>query len=189
MTAVSRQDLSPDVEITAAEAQAAYALEERIRKTISKQRDAWVDLAGDLYTFQTTHAYRQLGYEGFEEWLASPDIDIKRRWVYELLSIWKHVVVDAGVPPEKLRTLEPSKVQDVMVAIRRRHVDPDRALADAAALSRNDLRQLYAGQGDSTTPTPTGAAPDDTPHYDAESEPQWVRCPTCNSRVREDQLQ
>lgn len=174
---------------TELEARAAFELEQRIKLTLGRTRLHWADLAGDLYTFQTTHAYAQLGYETFEEWLASPDIDIKRRWVYELLSIWKHVIIDAGVDPEQLRDLEPSKVQDVMVAIRRKQVDPQRALADARSLSRQDLRQLYGPQGDSTTSTPAGAAPDDTPHYDAEAEPQWMRCPTCGSRVREEQLQ
>lgn len=179
----------PETAVTEAGARAAYELEQRIRQTIGTQKMIWVDLAGDLYTFQTTRAHAQLGYETFEEWLASPDIDIKRRWVYELLSIWKHLVIDAGVAPERLKALEPSKVQDVMVAVRRQQVAVDRALADAEALSRNDLRQLYGPQGDSTTPTPAGAAPDDSTHYDAEAEPQWLRCPTCGSRVREEQLQ
>lgn len=162
----------------------AFEVEQRIKSVVLGMRVAWRHLAEDLYQFNQQRMWSDLGYGSFEEWLAGPEIDLQRRWVYELIAIWKELVIKAGADPEEIGKLEPSKLQELLPAVRRQQVTLERALADAGSLSRNDLRERYSLGGTSTTPTSNGSAPDDTTTYDAEAEPAYVRCPTCNSRVR-----
>jgi hypothetical protein len=166
-------------------AQAAFAAEQRIKDTIRTVRTAWVTLAGELYTFQDQALHKDLGYVTFEEWLASPEIDLSRRWVYELVGIWRDLVIKKQVTPARLEALEPSKLQEVLPAVRRGSVLLEEALADVEALGRQDLRERYGSRGAGTVQHGVVAGPDTSSGYDAGREPAMVACPTCGSRVRE----
>jgi hypothetical protein len=135
-------------EPTEVQATHAWEVEQRILATARILREAWVDLARDLY----------------------------------------ELVVLRDVEPDRLRALEPSKVQWVLPAISRKAVSVDRALADAEVLSRNDLRERYAPRGAGSTQTAAGSAPDDSTGYEATAEPARVPCPTCGSYVTEAQI-
>lgn len=169
-------------------ARQAYQVQERIRNTIAEVRTAWVRLAEDLFQFNQQRMWADLGFESFDEWVASPDIDYERRWVYELIRMWRELVVKAGADPEQLKHLEPSKLQDVLPAVRRQQVTLGQALSDAGELSRTDLRERYGTGGSGSTQTPTGSAPDVGTALNAEDEPEWMRCPTCGQRCRETDL-
>jgi hypothetical protein len=108
----------------------AWEVEQRILATARILREAWVDLARDLYEFFTQSLWRDLGHFSFDEWAETPSVGFGRRWAYEHIRIYRELVVLRDVEPDRLRALEPSKVQWVLPAISRKAVSVDRALAD-----------------------------------------------------------
>jgi hypothetical protein len=72
-----------------------------------------------LYQFQQARDWQALGYHSFEEWLASPEIELGRRHVFSLMEAYRTVVVEQGVPREELEDTEITKVAEVLPAIRR----------------------------------------------------------------------
>lgn len=159
------------------QANAAFEVEQRIRGNVRAMRGLWVRLAEDLFKFHDLEMWRDLGHSSFEEWLASPDIELERRWVYELVGMWRELVVKRHVDPAALEPVQVSKVREVLPAIRRGMVDVDDALADCETLGRDDLRTKYAatGAGTSGQPGPNGA-------LDAAAEPEFAICHACGSR-------
>jgi hypothetical protein len=172
------------------EVAAAYAFQVQERVVAAKTTiyEAWVDMAAGLYEFSSEQLWKTLGHDSFEAWLADPVIDLSRSWVFTLVSVYRELVVLQNVPEESLRGLNPSKLQDVLPVVRKRALPVGNVLADVESLSRGDLRERYRSGGTGTTQSANGSVPDDSTHYDAEREPQFVRCPVCQSRVREDQI-
>jgi hypothetical protein len=158
-------------------AQAAFEVEQRIITTKKTMERLWVDLAGYLYRFNDLSMWKDLGYRSFEEWLASPHIDLSRRHVFGLIQVWRDLVVKRNVEPKELEGVHVSKAQFILPAVRRGQVPVDEALSDARSLSREDLRERY--ERASAT-----SGPDTTTHYDADAEPAHAICPACGSRYR-----
>lgn len=128
-------------------AKKARRVEEKIVAGCAAIRTAWVVLAGYLHEFQAEGMWTDLGYDSFEEWLASPDISLGRSHVYTLIEIHRELVLEREVDPEELAECDVSKVGQVLPAIRRESIDVDEALADARELSRSDLRERYRKKG------------------------------------------
>lgn len=169
---------------------AAHRLQERILANYRLMREVWVAIASDLYRMQAPELpkrerpYHALGFDTFEEWIDQQPFG--RSWTYDLTAAYRRFVIDLAVPEERLARIEPSKVTEVLPAVRRNHVELDEALSDAETLSTSDLRRKYR---ELTKPTSSGRAPDTSTHYDAEAESALVRCYACNSLVPETQIQ
>jgi hypothetical protein len=164
------------------QASVAFQVEASIKRTAKFMRTAWAKLAEDLYRFHDLEMWRDLGHKSFEEWVADPEVGFEYRWVIELIALWRELVVTNGADPKEFDYLQPSKLQAVLPAVRRGYVKVDEALADVRALSRDDLRERYTPQG-----TDRGR-PDTSTRYEATAEPAYCVCPTCGSRVKEEQL-
>lgn len=158
-----------ELEQTAEQAQIVH---EQIRGGVTAIRDLWFWLAEKLHRFHQQRMWEALGYQSFDEYLATPEIDLARRTVYSLIESWRVLVVENGVEPKALHDTEASKVKEVLPAIRRGRVAALEALADARALTREDLRIRYQQQG-----AQLGA-----PHG-PNGHPGYTVCPTCGSRV------
>lgn len=128
-----------------AAAAAAHEIDQRIRRTVRAMKGAWVQLAGELYRFNRSGMWRDLGYETFEEYLEQPDLELRRRWVYELIGMYEQLVIERDVPAERLSELNSSKVREVLPAVRRGRVTLAQAFSDAETLSRPDLQERYRG--------------------------------------------
>jgi hypothetical protein len=162
-------------------AEAAFQVETRIKESIRRMRALWVDLARDLFMFEQSRLWAELGHSSFGAWMADPDIGIEAGWGYHLTSIYRELVAKRGVDPERLKDIEPSKVQVVLPAVRRGH-DLEEALADAESLGRDDLRERY--HGNASRRTAAGSMPDSTTAYDSESERPLRHCSTCGQVIR-----
>jgi hypothetical protein len=169
-------------------AKAAFVHEQRIKSTVRTIRAGWVRLAEDLYAFQHEEMWRDLGYDSFEGWLADPDVDIERRWAFQLIANWRETAVLRGADPKRLATIAPARLQEILPAVRRNLVSMEDAMEDAATLSRYDLRARYGAGGEGTRSSANGSRPDTGTDYDAEREPAMAICPACGSRVREENL-
>lgn len=164
------------------EAEYAYAAQQRIVIRAQEIRDQLVEFIRDVYEFKDKHLFRKLGKTSFNEWLADPEVDlpVERRMLFVYLQVWRDLVVERGMDPELLKTAPITKVAEVSPAIRR-GADADRALADAHALTRQDLHHRYRN----TDPV---EGPDNSSKYDGQAEPEYVSCPACGSRVTRDRV-
>jgi hypothetical protein len=164
------------------QAQAAFDVDQRIRHTLRDMRRMWMELARDLYFFTEAEMWRSLGHPSMESYLAQPEIGLDRRWVYNLKSIYSQLVIDRGIPETDLALLQPSKITQVLPAIRRGLVETDEALSDAESLSKEDLRVRYTflmGSAQRGLERPHREA-----GWDATDEPAWAICPHCGSRYQ-----
>lgn len=169
MEAVTGELLPPDDRAQELAAQQAQHAHERIRRHVSTLRGLWVDLAGELYTFTRLRLWKDLGYSSFEEYLEQPEIELRRRWVYDNIAIYQQLVIDRQVDPGRLRDIQVSKIKEVLPAIRRGIVSIDAGLSDAGALSRADLEVRYRGLASSQ---PGRADTSSTVETDFEPEPE-----------------
>lgn len=146
-----------------AAAERAWELEERIKRSCRTLRQEWASLAASLYAFSKARYWQNLGYETFEAWLRSPEIEIGRRHAYLLIEAYRELVVERGVTEAVLATAEVTKVREVLPAVRRGEATAEQALADCRSLSREDLAIKYRG-GEEHEPT------------------RWEVCSACGSR-------
>jgi hypothetical protein len=167
-------------EPTEATAALAHAVDQRIKGKILAMRRTWISLMGDLYEFHQGELWRDLGYTGFEAWLDDPEVELERRYVYDLIAMHHQLVVERGVDPSRLQQLKISKVREVLPAIRRGLVTVDEGLEDAEQLRRSDLEDRYRGKSsDGRT-----AGPDTSTEVRTAEEPEWRRCRCCGSLTR-----
>jgi hypothetical protein len=150
----------------------AQVVHEEIRGAVTAMRNAWYWLAERLYRFHDQRMWDTLGYRSFDEYLASPEIELARRTVYSLVETWRVLVIEQGVGLDELADTEVSKVKEVLPAIRTGRVAPLAAPADVRTLGRDDLRIRYAQQG-ALLGSPHGP----------NGHPGYTVCPTCGSRV------
>lgn len=162
------------------QAAAAFETEQQIKGIVREMQKGWLLLAGALYRFHDAKMWTALGYRTFDEWLASPDVEIKRRHVYGLIEVWRTLVIELGLQPRQLEGIQISKLRDVMPALRRGQVDPETALEDARTLAREDVREKYGLIAATATP----AEVERGQVLDAEAEPEHAICPNCGSRYR-----
>lgn len=160
-----------------AEIEQARALEQKIDRSLDLIRRAGWESVAHLYAFHDAEGWRLLGYESFEEWLASPGRELKRTHVFRLLRIWRTLVVEQKVPPAELGSAEPTKVDVVLPAIKKGTVSVSDALAHVESWSRSDVLKVYGKGRDPNAPV------------DAKAEPEYVTCPTCSSRVERTRLE
>lgn len=171
--------MSDDLQRVAAEA--AYEVQQRIIQRARQIKTLWVDLARDLYHFEQAQMFRDLGYTSFGSWMEDPDVDVESGWGYQLLSMWKELVVKRGIEAERLKGLNASKIQVILPAVRRGH-DVEDALADVESLGRQDLRDRY--HGSSSKPSSNGSGPDTSTRYEATDEEPKRFCPACGQEMR-----
>jgi hypothetical protein len=170
--------------ITPAQTQAATAaheMHERVKGIKRQMEGLWVELAESLHHFRVGQMWKDLGIPTFEAWLADPEVDLERRWVYKLTDAYRVLVLEQGVPLERVRQLKISKVNEVLPAIRRGQVKLETALSDIETLSRDDLEIQYRGLHSSTPGTPVSAT---SSVIETDHEPEWATCPTCGSSYR-----
>ncbi|MGH2716030.1 MAG: hypothetical protein ACRDM7_19540 [Thermoleophilaceae bacterium] len=155
----------------------AHAVQERIRAGVRAMKQLWIGLAEDLYRFNREELWRDLGYDSFEAWLATPEIELERSWVFRLISVYRELVIDRGVEPEQIAPLSVDKLRRVLPAIRRGHVTVEEALADVESVPHRDLQTRY----EAMTVRPPN---DPEPPIEPEAEPEYAMCPACGSRYQ-----
>jgi hypothetical protein len=174
-------DLAPIPPEQQAAATAAHQMDRHIRETVARMKGLWVELAEGLYHFRTGEMWKDIGYPTFESWLADPEVELERRWVYKLTDAYKYLVIEWGVDRERVQRLHISKVNEVLPAIRRGQVQLEAALADVESLNRADLEIQYRGLHSSMPGSATAAT---STTIETDEEPEWATCPTCGSSYR-----
>jgi hypothetical protein len=180
-----------------AEAEAAFAIDQRIRSKIREGRSAVWGLAEACYEFDEACGWYALGIDDLNEYLGDPEIGLSRSYFQRLVRAWRRVV--ARQLHEHLPELEPNKLDIVMVAVDKGQELLQDAIADAKSLSRSDIIDRYVtkrespemrapGQGDTggalvfsclleDTPEPVRADELDVPVTRVEIEPKGEATP------------
>jgi len=173
--------LPPDESPEAVAGREAWTVDQRIKQIKKATESLYVELAHSLYEFHEGEMWATLGYESMTEYFSDPDVQLDPRWAYNLIAIYRQLVVERGVDENRLKDLEVSKVTEALPAIRRGQVSVDEAFADIKALSKRDLKLKLSGRA-SETP----GQPDTGTTISTESEPEWAVCPSCGSRYQVD---
>lgn len=138
---VPARDLTP--EEAEERAEKCYALEEKVKTNLRVGRESLWEVAQALYEFDESNGWSALGYDKLNDWLAQPDIGISRSHYFRLVSVYHEMVVLRQVDAERLKEIEPQKIQIVLPAVKSGKVQLEEALDDAEALGRRDLRERY----------------------------------------------
>lgn len=160
-------------------AKSAFEVDFRVKQNVRKMRTLWVAIAEDLFKVWEQELWKDLGFGGFEDWLAQPEVAISKRHSYGLVEAWRELVVKRAVTPAQLEGVGIGGLREVLPAIRRGFVDVDEGLTDARELGRADLRHKY---GSSSTPTAGPGTPRAHEPIDPGLEPEFAICPACGSR-------
>lgn len=160
-------DLVRQPTMIAERADRAHELEQQVVVGCRTIRTAWLHLAAFLHEINAERLYTLLGYETFNEWLGAPEISLSRSHAYALIGSYVEFVIERGIAPESIATIEATKLAETLPALRRGDVQVEAAIADADALSRSDLREKYR--------RPDAALDADTEH---------PICPTCGARMK-----
>lgn len=176
MTEVAR---TPSAEELAAKS--AFEVDFRVKQNVRRMRTLWVAIAEDLFKVWEQELWKDLGFDGFEQWLAQPEVAISKRHSYGLVEAWRELVVKRAVAPAQLEGVGIGGLREVLPAIRRGFVDVEEGLTDARELGRSDLRHKYSS---SSTPTSGVGTPRAHEPIDPELEPEYAICHACGSRYR-----
>jgi hypothetical protein len=120
-------------------------MDREIREIKRQMESLWVLLAERLYHFRVGEMWKDIGYPTLQSWLDDPEVDVERRWLYKLTDAYRFLVIEWGVPLERVKRLKISKVNEVLPAIRRGQVELEAGLSDAETLRRDDLEVQYRG--------------------------------------------
>jgi hypothetical protein len=138
--------MSPNgTEFTADEAAGVHAMHERLVAGLGDTRRGFLQAAEACWALIETEGWMVLGYESLKEYLASPEIGLRRSAFYDLAAIYRTYVVEGGITPERLLAADHSKLAVAVPALSAGKVEIDEAIADAEALPWRDMREKYKG--------------------------------------------
>lgn len=129
------------------------------------EQNFWA-MARGLHAFIEDRMHEPLGYDTLDEFIASPEVRLKRTQVFRMARVYRELAVERRVPLAELQTVDITKADVVLPAIKDGRVGVADALADAKALARRDLEVRYAK-------TDRNAADD------PKDEPARAQCPEC----------
>jgi hypothetical protein len=124
-------------------AAAAHAAHEKIMEGLHAAHYALACAAEGCHTLLASEGWTALGFESLSEYLAAPEVTLSRSEFYRLASIWERYVLDGGLDPMALQSAGPSKLEVPLPALEAGVVSAEQAVADAASMTRADLRKHY----------------------------------------------
>ena len=133
------------------DADAAFKAERGLIGAIGRLSESAWDVARWAYECDEAHVWIYLADGDFKSspdqkkaWLAQPDIGMSESWFNGLVQIHRDLVRTYSLTEEDLTGVDPTKATVILPAVKGHRVSVQRALADARALSRSDLRIKYA---------------------------------------------
>jgi hypothetical protein len=121
----------------------ARSIEHRVFEAIEGGRRALWALAEALYDFNEDKGWLALDYETAGAWLAQPEIGVRPSSYYNLVRMWRVLVVERGADSKRLEKLDASKAVVVLPSVVKHRTTIEDALADVEALPWRDLREKY----------------------------------------------
>jgi hypothetical protein len=169
-TSPEAQDLT--AEEREARIQHCHELHTQIAASLRAGRDALWQFAKAVYEFDQENGWSALGYETLNDYLADPEIAVRRSTYFQARKRYEKIVVQREVKSDRLDSLDPSKVDLVLPAIEQGKVTLEEALDDVEALGSRDIREKYYGKKED----PPAADPPET-HPAQDDDPDWTPPP------------
>lgn len=104
---------------------------------------SFLELAFFLKTNHDKKYYNVLGYDGWEEYLGTPEIGLKRSWAFKLIKVYEIWVEKYNIEVERLQDVDVEKLYIATTLIKGE--DFEERLEQARTLSRSDLREFTSG--------------------------------------------
>jgi hypothetical protein len=159
-----------DVE-QAERAEHCYELHTRIVSALGEGRSAMWRACEALHEFDEEAGWTALGgYETLNEWLADPEVQLKKDAYYRMLRAYRETVVRRGIPMATVETIDFSKVDVVSPRVKSGEVSIEEALSDAQELGWRDLREKYIKRPDAVPGVIDVSAVPDVDSYDGEDD-------------------
>jgi len=117
----------------------AWKRHQRILKLRDGAMSSFLELGKELYEFKTNNDFESLGYDCFESYVNSTEVNIGRSSAFRLIGIYLTFQVQLGVPPVGLLPIGLAKLEDIRGKIEKEN--QEELLAQAETLSRYDLRR------------------------------------------------
>lgn len=114
----------------------------------------WLELGKKLRENRDKKYYKILGYKTFEAYLATPEIDIDRKWAFAFIRVYDRFVVDLKVAPAPLIEAGYSKLDKIRKQVNEENIDE--WLEKAKVLSRSDLDAELHPKDKAITVPPNG---------------------------------
>jgi hypothetical protein len=134
------------------ELDAAFREEKKLQKDKSMMLSLFLSIGQSLKKIRDNRWYKALGYDTFEDWSESPDIDIDRSSSYRYIKLFE-VFVDSGAfELSEVEDKSISKLEILIPYVHPKHKDwNDRKveLLELLSLSRKDLTKALNERGDS----------------------------------------
>lgn len=140
----------------------AHARHDRIKKLVGDFEHTFLELGKELYEMEDGKEYRALGYDTFEEYLASPEVHTSRSLAFMMKGIHKRFVLELKVQAPGLLEAGHTRLELI-----RSRVDEDNVndlLARAQTLSSRDLAtEMGLGKSSKVGRTTRTVVPKSTP--------------------------
>lgn len=170
-------------------AEHCFKLEETIKSGLRAGREAMWDVAAALHEFDEENGFTALGHDSLGDWLADPEVAMSRATYFRMVQAYRETVIQRQIPEQTVKSIDYTKVQIVLPAVKAGRVKINDALDDAKELGARDLRTRYMKRPDpvdgldsepqdnakatSTPLTPKPVlAPDDEPVLASDVEPE-----------------
>ena len=138
---------------------AAHDTHERLLAAQAREQAGFADVCRASFELRETDGWARLGYRSIGEYLAQPEVTMRRSSFYERAAIWEWYVVTGGLDPARLSRVGWYKLKVTLGAVIAGRVDAGTAIDDGVALAAGDLRAKYRNLGelesdisDSSTP-------------------------------------
>ena len=141
----AREQTSEEI---AAEQLRARALDRTIKDGLRDRdiRTATWSTAKALVEFDEERAWKKLGFDTLDEWLADPEVGLQRTEYYRAIRAYRVFVVERRTNVSALTHVDRSKVDIVVGAVQKGEVTVQEALKDAETHSWRALREKYASK-------------------------------------------
>ena len=120
----------------------AYQVHGQVMQALRVMNGAWLVLAKLLVEVRSERLYQDLGYDSFDEYLATPELGLDGRTVRRWLAAYEatvHLVNGAVIDEERLLAIGSTKLEAVRPLLDA-GADPEEVLSRAEALSVRDLK-------------------------------------------------
>jgi len=119
----------------------AFAIHQSLIKLRSSIAEAFILVGKKLTEIKEGNLYKYLGedsgYDTFESYLASPELQISRRKAYYLMAIYQTFCEKFGLPMEKMRGVEWSIIKEALPIVTEKNCEE--WIEKSKALSHSDM--------------------------------------------------
>lgn len=120
-----------------------HAAQELLLASLRRTREGLAQASRACHLILEGEGWSVLGYSTLREYLASPELGLRRSTFFGLANIYRRYVVEGGLSEERLGGAESSKLGLALPAIAAGKVTAEEAANDAEALGWRDMKEKY----------------------------------------------